>query len=182
MVPTSSKNVSTKLTFLLLVFLLPMLVSWAMYVFRDDLHFHPKNLGHLVHPAIQVSDIPALVTPNHQWQIVYIPSPNHFAIADKNLFTLNQVKKALGQDEKRIHLTLITDATYKIVENPYYSHFQWDKKQYELIQKKLSQKVIVDRVYLVDPANNIFMYYADTDDPMNIYKDLKHLLKVSQIG
>ncbi len=177
-----TKNVPTKLTFLLLVFVLPMLVSWAMYIFRDHFHFNTKNYGNLLHPAVSVSDISALTNSNHQWQIIYIPSQKHFASADKTLFTLNQLKKALGQDEKRVHLVLITDASYQKSENPHFSHYQFNKDQYEKLQKKLTQNSIVDRIYLVDPANNIFMYYSDSDDPMNIYKDMKHLLKVSQIG
>lgn len=182
MLQNSSKKVPTKLVFLLLVFIVPMFVSWGMYFFRDHLHFHTKNHGNLLHPVVAVSDIKALTNSNHQWQIIYIPSASHFSMTDKTLFTLNQLKKALGKDEKRVHLTLITDSTYKQTGNPYFVHYQFDEEQYKQLQKKLAQNNILDRIYLVDPANNLFMYYADSDDPMNIYKDMKHLLKVSQIG
>ena len=42
--------------------------------------------------------------------------------------------------------------------------------------------VMQHKIYLVDPLGNLFMYYADTTDPMNVLKDLKRVLEVSQIG
>jgi hypothetical protein len=37
-------------------------------------------------------------------------------------------------------------------------------------------------VFLLDPLGNLVLWYQDGFDPYGLLKDLKHLLKASQIG
>ena len=39
-----------------------------------------------------------------------------------------------------------------------------------------------ERIFLVDPLRNLSLSYPANADPSGVRKDLKHLLKVSQIG
>jgi cytochrome oxidase Cu insertion factor (SCO1/SenC/PrrC family) len=39
-----------------------------------------------------------------------------------------------------------------------------------------------DRIYIIDPAGNLVMSYPADADPSYMKKDIKRLLKVSQIG
>ena len=40
----------------------------------------------------------------------------------------------------------------------------------------------LDRLYIIDPTGNLMMSYPATADPSIIKKDIKRLLKTSQIG
>ena len=47
---------------------------------------------------------------------------------------------------------------------------------------KEDKQLLKSKIYLVDPLGNGFMYYSATVNPLDILKDLKQVLKVSQIG
>ena|SRR5688572_11657472 len=89
-----------------------------------------------------------------KWQIVYFPASQN-ASSDAISHTLSQLQKALGKKSLRVRVVVLKDP------NP-------------LLQK--------NHIYLVDPLGNAFMRYPETENPMHILKDLKHVLEVSQIG
>jgi hypothetical protein len=82
---------------------------------------------------------------------------------------LRQVKLALGKNSLRVNVTFIDAPVPK----------EWIKAFGLRYKNKFS---VSDKIYLMDPEGNILMYYPSHTDPMNILKDLKHLLEVSQIG
>lgn len=89
------------------------------------------------------------------WRIIYVNSGSCDVLCQKRNFMLHQVQKALGKDSERVKI-LLADKPFNQMQS--------------------------GKIYLVDPAANIFMYYPDSTDPMNILKDLKKVLEVSQIG
>ena len=40
----------------------------------------------------------------------------------------------------------------------------------------------IDRIYMIDPAGNLMMSFPSSAEPALINKDIKRLLKASQIG
>ena len=97
-----------------------------------------------------------------KWQIILVPGNQCDKECEKTFYLLNQVKKALGKNSPRV-----------IVERKSL------ESSLSFIQKDF---IAQHKIYLVDPLGNLFMYYADTTDPMNVLKDLKRVLEVSQIG
>jgi hypothetical protein len=79
-------------------------------------------------------------------------SKNHAVKHETILHSLMQIKKALGKDSERV---LVGTNILTLPE---------------------------DKIYLVDPLGNVFMYYDESENPMHILKDLKKVLGVSQIG
>jgi cytochrome oxidase Cu insertion factor (SCO1/SenC/PrrC family) len=103
------------------------------------------------------------------------------------MFTLHQLRIALGKDRNRVNLALIVDQQCQIKDIHDFSKYVLTEQQYTLLQSNLSQAgdknfVANDKIYLIDPLGNLFMYYTNTTNPMNILKDLKKVLEVSQIG
>ena len=57
-----------------------------------------------------------------------------------------------------------------------------DVKRVQIQCMKEDKQLLKSKIYLVDPLGNGFMYYSATVNPLDILKDLKQVLKVSQIG
>ena len=157
---------STRKTFisLMLIFIIPMLASWVLFHYHAHFSLKTTNHGTLVNPPFNVNALWADESDTKKWQIIYVSS-SHCDSECENIFhSLNQVKKALGKNSNRVVVKKI----------------EWDGSvPAEFIKKDF---VIDDKVYLIDPLGNFFMYYADTTDPMHILKDMKRVLEVSQIG
>ena len=59
---------------------------------------------------------------------------------------------------------------------------QVQKLKMDFKQQGNQNFVVSHKIYLIDPIGNLFMYYPDDTNPMNVLKDLKRVLEVSQIG
>lgn len=150
---------NTKLYFLLLIFIMPVLMSSLLFYFHDRFHFKTLNRGHLVNPPIPVSYL--YPTDKKIWLIIQVDS------SEKLNYQLNQLRKALGQDQKRVAVIRINEEANEFTQLKlsFGNHFE-----------------VKNKIYLVDPLGNLFMYYQSSTNPMDILKDLKKVLKVSQIG
>lgn len=102
----------------------------------------------------QLVSPPILTEFLNKWQILYVCD----AHCEKVFNSLEQIKKALGKDSQRIQVQ--------------------QKKLVEMQINALQQ----NKIYLIDPRGNLFMYYDDAENPMNILKDLKKVMGASQIG
>lgn len=159
-----------KFYLVLVIFLFPMIASWLLYHFNTNFHFKTMNHGKLLTPSIKAdyflsdSSIPL-------WRIVHIDNGQCDAVCEKINYNLNQVCKVMGRDKKRLLVVPIQGNTFFTV------------KLQEQFNKQFKNKINVEnKIYLIDPLGNIFMYYADDAKPMDILKDLKRVLEVSQIG
>lgn len=181
------KKSRRKFYLLFLIFVIPMIISWFMYQFHDHFNFKTSNHGTLVNPAIQATDLASDASSQpKRWQIIYVPEKCDEQ-SDKMMFTLHQLRIALGKDHDRVNLTLATDNSCQIKDVHDFRKVTLTESQLNnlenLFQKNgLNEFVLQNKIYLVDPLGNLFMYYGIESDPMNILKDLKHVLGVSQIG
>jgi hypothetical protein len=157
---------------LVLSFFIPLLVGTLLFYYHDKFTFTTTNHGHLIQPVINVAD--SINLPKQQWHIVYAPKTCCDADCAKTVFNLVQMRKLLGKNQKRLSLTLLADQQCQISNGS-------DMVTVSYTQK-LNQIFTLNHIYLVDPMNNAFMVYADSENPLNILKDLKRLLEVSQIG
>jgi len=144
----TTKNTRWPLYGILGVFIVPMLIAFAMYFGRDQLH-----LGHVQHGTLMSAPFQKMES-HHHWQIVHVTGRQCDESCQKLDHNLRQMWKLLGKEQPRV-----------------------------MVRREESHAGLpAERVYLADPAGNIFMYYPRSVNPMDILKDLKHLLKVSQIG
>jgi hypothetical protein len=89
-----------------------------------------------------------------KWRIIYITGENCDDACKKIVTSLHQVKKALGKNSDRV-----------LIET-----------------RAMLAEQATQQIYLVDPANRLFMFYPGQVDPMYILKDMKRVLEVSHIG
>jgi len=158
MTTTQVKRKYTPLIFLILAFFLPIALSGLLYYNHQNFTLKTSNHGVIVNPPVDVKNL-WQSSDRNQWQVVHVTKNVCDSDCENVAYTLNQIKKALGKNSERVN--------FKIVSS----------EQSVMEKKDFS---VENKIYLVDPAGNLFMYYADTSNPMNILKDLNHVLETSQ--
>lgn len=158
------------LIYLVLVFLIPMIISFVLYNFHGYFHMKTINQGIILAPPINAPYLSTSKNNEKIWQIIYISTENCDARCKEIDYKLHQVKKALGKDSNRVQVLRVDN-----------------NNQIDTLTKAFATQgeegfIVRGKIYLIDPTDNIFMYYPEDEDPMNVLKDLKRVLEVSQIG
>ncbi len=163
------KTSPKKLSFIVLIFALPILASWFLYHYHTHFDFKTVNHGVLLHSPIDVNYLYSQTTKNEpkKWHIIAMCDSPCAELNDQ----LTRVKKALGKDSDRLLVKVKNSHTPPL-----------KKLQDTFIQQGNTHFQVSNKIFLVDPLGNLFMYYPNTVDPMHILKDLKRVLEVSQIG
>jgi hypothetical protein len=180
------------------VFLLPFIGGWmALYVF--DIKPTSGNHGTLITPVRKL-DWPLLQTRDgeaiqngfgRKWTLVLFAGDDCAEPCRSNLFYMRQLRTLLGRDTLRLQNVLISSRqlspevsvyltefpNLKVIENyrdvALYRQFQLDG---------LGEVGSQPRLYLVDPDQNLMMYYPANSDADGMLDDIKKLMKLSQIG
>jgi hypothetical protein len=169
----SKKRNVTQVVMLFLVFLLPMLAGWFLYYYHEQFPLKTINHGVLVKQPIGVQYLYAAMQNGNEekWHILYVDNGLCNKDCMKTFYFLQQVRKALGKNSERVKVTLLGG-----------NYIPLQRLQMVFSKQTNQQFTVKDKIYLVDPLGNLFMYYPTTTDPMNVLKDLKKVLEVSQIG
>lgn len=168
-----------------MISLLPAVTGWFLYHYREHFQFKTLNHGTLLDSATQIPDL--VYQNKKQWQIVYIPNNCCDADCQKITYTLHQLRIVLAKDADRVSLALVLNKMCPKQDTHDLRKIDFTQQQYQAMQHLIAQHTkniseIQDKIYLIDPIGNVFMYYSATTDAMNILKDLKRVLEVSQIG
>lgn len=178
-----------RLLFLLIAFIsvVPMIAAWW-------LHSHPQrqvsrsNYGHLVDPAVRL--LPqGLTTANPalpgRWVLAVATAPDgcdgHCATAWEQLA---QVHLLLNKDYVRVQRVIIASGPdpVRISVDQGAGVIHLTPTALQAVAGIHSDKIRSGSVLLFDPLGNWVMWYDTGFDPFGLMKDLKHLLKLSQIG
>jgi len=133
-------------------------------------------------------------TTNGRWLMLYLyPAPCK-KVCQEGLYNMRQIRTATGKNRNRIERALLTYQGKKIslqlkkkLATKYAGtqHLTTPKRSFQkLFQKKVQTPYATSpgTLYLVDPHGNIMMIYKTGANPTGIYKDIKRLLRASQIG
>lgn|GEM_PF-1828906 len=180
----SANHKNKTLFLLLLVCLLPVLLGWIMYYFSAYFHFNQSSHGTLLNPPVQVNEWVSQQKQSRQWQIVLSVYDCDQSPTSKVAFKLSQMHKALGEDQKRVNLAVWTLAACEISAPKRFDILVFKQNAYNELQRRLKQRQAdgMNKIYLIDPLGNLFMYYPLETNPKDIYNDLKVVLGVSRIG
>jgi cytochrome oxidase Cu insertion factor (SCO1/SenC/PrrC family) len=191
-----------KLLLLAALFVLPMLVAYALYYsgWRPEA-VHPH--GELVQPARPVADAALVLLDGKpmrfselrgKWTLVTFSAAECLSPCERNLVKMRQVIAAQGKESERVQSMLIVkDArtrdwlNYAIKDYPGMRIVTGPAEAVAALALEFTLPVgnpldNLNRVYLVDPLGNLMMSYPADADPTGMRKDLAKLLRVSQIG
>ena len=170
----------------------PMLIAYGLFFFAPDLI--PKtttNRGELVQPSIDVSD---LMATEGRWQLL-MPmaaacSQTCAETLQEVLHQTRQINIALGKNAYRLGRGLVRATPFSPAEGEV---MKADYPDLQLIidAKLLAQLTAVSsmsqapegyHVFLVDPVGKLILAYPASKVDKPLLLDLKHLMKVSNIG
>lgn len=128
-----------------------------------------------------------------QWVFLVTASERCGKACEDNILKMRQLRFMQNNDMKRIrtvflHTDLGIDAASELaakyfpIESYAAERIAFDSWSKVLELKDAPAEAQVDRLYIIDPTGNLMMSYPASADPNIIKKDIKRLLKASQIG
>lgn len=111
----------------------------------------------------------------------------------KSLYTIRQIRTATNADQNRLVTAVLNLSSQndpqlaQLLKEKYqgtYNLVTSGQKFQDLAQQyvKHNYALLEGTIYIADPKCNVILVYAPGTNPDYIYKDLHHLLQVSQIG
>lgn len=168
------------LILIFLTFATPIVLAYVFYRYVGDIHFSHTNHGELINPPLN------LVTqyPLKKWRLLYV-GHDCDELCQRELHTLKQLHIAFGKEQKRVVRVLaLTKSQLSSEVKEHYPHLQLstiDNKTFQQLQMATHSNVEA-HIFVLDPHGNAVMYFKNANKPREIYIDLKHLLKASEIG
>lgn len=193
-----------KLVWIFALFFLPLLLAtlWFQIVSTGGISLGNKSNGELIAPAVpfteftlqeQGVDTPfALDDVRGKWTILYVPSAACEADCQETLLNIRNARLRLNHRMERVQRVLLVDQTpefseevdatllgLRVVTGDQQSIAGFTD-QVNAAQSNLELKTNI--IYMIDPLGNLMMRYTPDQLPGPLFKDLKHLLKVSRVG
>lgn len=193
-----------KLVWIFALFFLPLLLAtiWFQVVRTGVINLGNRSNGELIAPAVPLTEFTMVEQGSDdafllddvrgKWTILYVPDGACEAACQKTLVDIRQARLALNHRMERVQRVLLVEQPTTFSEEQQNELLGLrvvggDKagtsgfsSQLNEAQSKLELKT--NMIYLIDPNGNLMMRYTPDLLPRPLFKDLKHLLKVSRIG
>ena len=191
---TANKNPYT-IWFVVFAFVAPAVLAYFMYFFGDVRSF--SNHGEILDPVVDIAmlkltdDKNVLIAEDklrYKWRMISFVDASCDDSCKQRLHDVRQIHKSLAKDQHRVirmivHLEPATDELNALISSEYPNALNvfGDEKT---ISSALGDTASVreNETYIMDPMGNVMMRFTQ-DQPNRLFlKDLRKLLKVSQIG
>jgi len=194
--PASQKKYKRTLITLAALFMLPIIIAYVGWWQGWFNQLSKTNHGKLLNPVItfeqaKFMDSKGLVplkSFKNLWWIIYISADKDCQLScQANAYLINQVRTAQAKETDRVDRLMVhvgngfSEASKSYVREHFEVHFFTKLSQQSLLSK--------NKIYLMDPHGNIMLEYDAVKDEKeavkkggDLVKDLKKLLKISQIG
>ena len=184
-----------KLSVIFLMSLAPFALAYIVFFVKPEwIPTGTTNQGELLLPPIQASEVGIdhqALFEGDRWMLL-IPAgiECHQGCVDALYYT-RQVKTALGKEADRIERIVVSDATN--ISSKFQTLLQQEHKHARLVfnsgvaisalvEPLLGREPDGAYILLMDPNGNIMMFYTLDKAGKLMLKDVKHLLKASNIG
>ncbi|KRW60830.1 hypothetical protein [Pseudomonas sp. TTU2014-080ASC] len=174
-----------QLLLILAIVIAPMLVASAMYHGRFWIPETRNYHGVLIGNGQTLSDLGAETAENGRWQLL-VTAPGACEQECKQLVYLaRQINIGLNRDASRATHAL---AMSQALSADYEAQLQREYPQLGLYSlhsddyQATAPDVTEPQLWIVDPMGNLVLRYGSQSKGKDVLDDLRHLLKISQIG
>lgn len=181
--------------FVVLTFVAPVVLAYVMFFFGSVDSF--TNKGEILNPVVDISalklndenDTPIPIkTLTYKWRLISFIGSDCDKACNARLYDSRQIHKSLGKDQHRVlrmivHLQAPSDELKMLIKNDYPDALivYGDEKVISVALGETA-KIEQNEIYIMDPMGNIMMRFTQEQPNKDFHKDLKKLLKASQIG
>jgi hypothetical protein len=185
-----SKGGRLQISIIALVFFGPLVFATWMYMSGQLQPVGRTNNGALLEPVINledaVKDSPVLTATEAPWRLVYFNEGACDESCVAALYRQRQIRLMLGKDMDRVgriflHGDSLPDKVFLDEQHRGLITIN-DKALGKLLEERRPKGLTAGGIYLVDPLNNLIMYFSPDVPPGDMADDLKHLLELSRIG
>ena len=183
-----SRGGRLQISIIALVFFGPLIVATWMYMSGQFQPTARTNHGVLLSPVISLADDADVAnhTPDGDWRLIYVETGSCRAECKEALIRLRQVRLMLGSEMDRVsrvflHGSAPPDKVALNSEHPGLITLSSNRLARVLTDSRPTD-TSAGGIYLVDPLDNLMMYFAPDVIPGDLVDDLKHLLELSRIG
>jgi cytochrome oxidase Cu insertion factor (SCO1/SenC/PrrC family) len=181
----------SKFLFLIGVFMVPVVAAYLAYFgWRPAGH---SNYGELLkvaplqHTGGNLLDGKSfnLDALHGKWVMVHVGAAKCDEACARQLYLIRQVRITQGKDQSRIERLWVvsdSDTPDAALLQAHPGLLVWRPADAAFVAQFPAVKNRDDHVYLVDPLGNLMLRFPAQLDPKRMMKDLKLLLKASQIG
>lgn len=193
--PGASSRGRPQMLLIAAVFLGPLLAAAWMYYGESFVPVHTTNSGALLQPIVNLpAELPT--SPVHaqsagQWLMLYVNEGNCGDACELELIRLRQMRLMLGKEMDRVGRVFLhgdflhaDGAPDTVLDGERRAGLKTmtDIGLASLLERKRPESLLPGGVYLIDPLGNLVMYFPPDLDPKDVVRDIKHLLKLSNIG
>lgn len=171
--------------FLLIVSMafVPILIAYLMYFYLPEVVPQGRtNVGELISPPTRVEAVADALS-DGRWVIMQLVDGPCDDICEQTLHMSHQLHTALGKDASRVRRAVVTvpgtedpgnfgDENIAVIS---------DAAVFRTLSLQVSGEP-GNHILLMDPLGNIMMQYSPDQVGKPLLKDLKHLLRISNIG
>lgn len=190
----SKKNPYT-IWFVVLAFVAPVALAYLMFFYGNITSF--SNHGEILSPVVDITtlklkDEKGKIIPEkmlrYKWRLISFVDKNCDESCNARLYDVRQIHKSLGKNQHRVlrvivHLKPPVEDLTKLIKKEYPNvlNMYGDEK---VISSALGESAGIHEnvVYIMDPMGNIMMRFTQDQTKKDFLKDLRRLLKASQIG
>ena len=184
-----------KLLLIAALFLAPFVAAVALFFyFPEWIPAKRGNYGTLVSPAralpllelVDAAGEPAPTVLQGKWSLVYLGGASCGTGCQAQLATARQVRLALNQNRARVQRVYLApgpaalDAARALL-GPGHPDLVFVAENGGRA-RDFFQPTGADALYLIDPLGNWLMVYPDAVEAKGLHRDLKKLLRFSQVG
>ena len=179
---TNKTRSRTRLLLLATVGFGPLLIAYAIFFyFPYLLPSTTTNNGELIDPPILFTDVNESESINASWSLILLEIECGTECAQLS-YLATQVVKGLGKDSSRVSKVLLPNnlSAETIKEKSALKGFVTLTSQGTELLSQVSKGR--PGLFLRDPNGNVILFYPAKKAGKPMLKDLKHLLKLSNIG
>jgi cytochrome oxidase Cu insertion factor (SCO1/SenC/PrrC family) len=170
-----------KLGLLGAVCLAPIVLGTLAWRFGWGVSESPGNYGELI--EVRMLSGSPFAELRGKWVLVTFDAAACDAACEKKLYFMRQIRTAQHKDMGRVErVWVLTDAGAPRAELLTAIEGTRIAAQKDVAAAKDFPGNAVDHVYVVDPLGNLMMRFPRDPDPSRMLKDLKRLLRLSQVG
>jgi hypothetical protein len=173
------------------LFLLPLLVAFAMYYGASWRPAQRTNHGELILPARELPRASAAYgakTFTHAWSLVYVGAGACDASCTNALYVMRQTHLGLNNDMERVQRVFVATGDARAQEEllareyPGLVVIHARGRDGEELVRQFPADDRVNAIFIVDPLGNLMMRFDSRANPKGLREDLTKLLKLSHVG
>ncbi len=186
-----NKRGRLQLGIIALAFLGPMILATWMYATGQLQPSGSTNHGRLIDPVTNLEEAlpgssPILSVTETPWRLLYANVARCDESCRAALYRLRQIRLMLGKDMDRVGRIFLHGESQPVDVSLLEQHRGLitirDKGLGKILDESRPKDLPAGGIYLIDPLNNLIMYFSPDIVPRDMADDLKHLLRLSRIG